>query len=66
MSKIGHQLHTRAHTPFVFLIWFVCIRTDPIPYGLRFPEDFVACSLVTQAVMGREDRLAIRMDLYIS
>ena len=33
------------------------IRDHPVPYSLRFPEDFVACSLVTQAVIGHEDRL---------
>ena len=33
------------------------LRQDLIPFGLRFPEDFVACSLVTQAVIGHENRL---------
>ena len=31
-------------------------RGEAVPYGLRFPEDVAACSLVSQAVMGREDR----------
>ena len=35
------------------------LREDPIPYGLRFPEDFVACSLVNQAVIGHEHRLVL-------
>ena len=29
---------------------------DPLPYSLIAAEDLVACNLVTQAVMGREDR----------
>ena len=39
---------------------FLCIsflRTGEVPYALRYPEDFLACSLVMQAVIGHEDRL---------
>ena len=36
---------------------FFSVSTDPIPYGLRYAEDFVACNLVIQAVIGHEDRL---------
>ena len=30
---------------------------DPVPYSLRYPEELATCSLVTQAVIGHEDRL---------
>ena len=38
-------------------------RNSTFPYGLRFPEDLAACSLVTQAVIGHEDRLVFNIAL---
>ena len=65
-SRTRHKSTPICSVLFVFLLWYASVRTDPIPYGLRFPEDFVACSLVTQAAIGHEDRLVFRIDVHIS
>ena len=55
-----HILEVRKYLSQQCIIFFLCIsflRTGKVPYALRFPEDFLACSLVMQAVIGHEDRL---------
>ena len=37
-------------------------RNSAYPYGLRFPEDLATCNLVTQAVIGHEDRSVVEAD----
>jgi len=63
LQRLRPLLDTPAHVDFflrnpVHIMFHLDLGglRNSVPYSLRFPEDFVACSLVTQAAIGVEDR----------